>query len=197
VDRAESDARSLGPARTGPEHRSVHRTPFGAPPKVRQIHVLDDEMIERFLTLARYARRCGADAILFTCSAFAPAIEAAAAALDVPVLKPNEAMLDEALACGARIGIMGTFEPSIPSLRAEVEELARTRNLDVTIKTRVVHGALAALHEGQAAEHDRLIAAGAAEMEDCDALILGQFSMASAAECIPARPGRTVRSRQT
>jgi len=153
---------------------------------------LGDEMIERFLTLARYARRSGADAILFTCSAFAPAIEAAAAALDVPVLKPNEAMLDEALACGTRIGIMGTFEPSIPSLRAEVEELARRRSLELTIKTRVVHGALAALHEDHADEHDRLIAAGAAEMEDCDALILGQFSMASAAECIPARPGRTV-----
>jgi Asp/Glu/hydantoin racemase len=175
-------------------------------PEARTINILDDslsadlaaegrlneEMIERFLTLARYARSPGADAILFTCSAFGRAIEAAAAALDVPVLKPNEAMLDEALACGTRIGIMGTFEPSIPSLKLEVEELARKKGVAVMIRTRAVHGALAALHEGDAAAHDRLIAAGAAEMEDCDALILGQFSMASAAECIPARPGRTV-----
>lgn len=153
---------------------------------------LDDEMVERFITLARYARGTGADAILFTCSAFGPAIDSTAAALDIPVLKPNEAMLDEALACGRRIGIMGTFEPSIPSLKTEVEELARRLGVDVTIRTRIVHGALAALHEGQPAEHDRLIAAGAADMDDCDALILGQFSMASAAQCIPDRPGRTV-----
>ena len=153
---------------------------------------LDDRMIERFVTLARYVRGCGADAILFTCSAFGPAIEAARAKLDVPVLKPNEAMLDEALACGTRIGIMGTFEPSIPSLKLEVEELARKNRVEVAIKTRVVRGALAALHEGQPAEHDRLIAAAAAEMADCDALILAQFSMASAAEHIAAHAGRKV-----
>ena len=33
-------------------------------------------MTARFVDLARYARSCGADAILFTCSAFGPCIEA-------------------------------------------------------------------------------------------------------------------------
>src|SRR5690606_28344591 len=51
---------------------------------------LTDHMIGRFLTLARYVHGCGADAILFTCSAFGPAIEATAAAMTIPVLKPNE-----------------------------------------------------------------------------------------------------------
>ena len=36
---------------------------------------LTDDMIERFLTLGRYAAGTGADAIQFTCSAFGPAIE--------------------------------------------------------------------------------------------------------------------------
>src|SRR5512142_434523 len=56
---------------------------------------LTDAMIERFVALARYVHGCGADAILFTCSAFGPAIDAARRAVPVPVLKPNEAMLDE------------------------------------------------------------------------------------------------------
>ena len=153
---------------------------------------LTTDMIERFVALARYVRGCGADAILYTCSAFGPAIEAARAALDVPVLKPNEAMLDEAVAAGTRIGLIATFEPSVPALRAELEDLGRSRKLPLEVKTRIVHGALAALHEGQPAEHDRLIAAAAAELEDCDALVLGQFSMASAAQVIPARTGRKV-----
>jgi Asp/Glu/hydantoin racemase len=149
-------------------------------------------MTARFVTLARYARGCGADAILFTCSAFGPAIEAARASLDVPVLKPNEAMLDEALEAGTRIGLVATFEPSLPSLKTELDDLGRSKNVRLEIRTRVVHGALAALHEGQPAEHDRLIAAAAADLEDCDALVLGQFSMASAAQCIPERAGRKV-----
>ena len=153
---------------------------------------LDDRMIARFVTLAAYARGCGADAILFTCSAFGPAIEAARASLDIPVLKPNEAMLEEALAAGTRIGLIATFEPSMPALKAELEEMGRARGVALTIETATVHGALAALHEGQPAEHDRLIAAAAARLEDCHALVLGQFSMASAAGCIPERPNRKV-----
>jgi Asp/Glu/hydantoin racemase len=153
---------------------------------------LTGRMVERFVTLARYTRGCGADAILFTCSAFGPAIEAARGALDIPVLKPNEAMLEEALAAGTRIGLFATFEPSLPSLRLELDELAREKGVTITVETRAVPAALAALHDGQPDEHDRLIANAAAELEGCEAIILGQFSMASAAEVIPPSNRRKV-----
>lgn len=153
---------------------------------------LDANMVERFVSLARYVRGCGADAILFTCSAFGPAIEAAQRALDIPVLKPNEAMLDEALAAGTRIGLLATFVPSIPALRAELEQMAQRKGLAVEVVTRALPDALAALHGGRVDEHDDLIAAAADALGDCDALILGQFSMASAARLIPARDGRKV-----
>jgi Asp/Glu/hydantoin racemase len=153
---------------------------------------LTGRMVERFVTLARYTRGCGADAILFTCSAFGPAIEAARGALDIPVLKPNEAMLEEALAAGTRIGLIATFEPSLPSLRLELDELAREKGVTITVETRAVPAALAALHDGQPDEHDRLIANAAAELEGCEAIILGQFSMASAAEVIPPSNRRKV-----
>jgi Asp/Glu/hydantoin racemase len=153
---------------------------------------LTERMIDRFVTLARYAHGCGADAILFTCSAFGPAIEAAQAALTIPVLKPNEAMLDEALAAGKRIGLLATFAPSIPALRTELEQMALQRKLQLEIRTQTIPTALTALHAGQAREHDRLIAQAADQLGICDALVLGQFSMASAAAMIPDRPGRKV-----
>ena len=72
---------------------------------------LTDAMYGRFDTLGRYALSFGADGILFTCSAFGPAIERVAQSVAVPVLKPNEAMFAEAIAIGGTVGMLATFEP--------------------------------------------------------------------------------------
>jgi Asp/Glu/hydantoin racemase len=175
-------------------------------PQARVTHLLDDALpadltaaggitpaiVERFITLAKYCEASGANAILFTCSAFGTAIDAAKQAVRVPVLKPNEAMLEEALAAGSDLALIATFEPSIPSLKKELEELAASRGIQLRLKTRTVPAAIAALQKGQGAEHDRLIAAAAREVGPCDALVLGQFSMARAAARIATTPGRKV-----
>jgi len=142
---------------------------------------ITERVIDRFVTLAKYVRKAGADGIMFTCSAFGTAIEAAKAAVDVPVLKPNEAMLDEALQAGRRLGVLATFEPSIPNFLVELETLAKSRGVSLDIRTQAVANAMAALQAGRADEHDRLVAQAAAGMMDCDAVLLSQFSMASAA----------------
>ena len=178
--------------RLWPEARLTNLLEDSLAPDLAAEGRLTDRMIGRFVILASYAHDCGADAILFTCSAFGPAIEAARAALDIPVLKPNEAMLEQALAAGTRIGLIATFEPSIPALRAELEHSSKGKSYKLSITSRAVPAALAALHAGQADEHDRLIAAAAEEIGDCDALILGQFSMASAASIIRPHGKRKV-----
>ncbi len=58
---------------------------------------LDDAMTARFIALADYAIGTGVRGILFTCSAFGPCIDAVARRWpDIPVLKPNEAMIADA-----------------------------------------------------------------------------------------------------
>src|SRR5258708_23441139 len=81
---------------------------------------LTDAMTGRFLSLGRYATGAGADAILFTCSAFGPCIEAVAREhAPMPVLKPSEAMVEQAAARGDRIGLLSTVPPTLVSMPAE------------------------------------------------------------------------------
>lgn len=142
---------------------------------------LTDGIFKRFDALGSYAVSFGADAILFTCSAFGPAIERVARSVAIPVLKPNEAMFAEAIAIGGRIGMLATFGPSIGSMTEEFEEQAARAGAPATLKSVLVPAAMAALQAGRRQEHDALITDGAAALGDCDAIMLAQFSMAPAA----------------
>jgi Asp/Glu/hydantoin racemase len=158
---------------------------------------ITDAMNERFSRLARYAVDCGADAVLFTCSAFGTSIEHAAGTTPVPVMKPNEAMIEDALANGTRIGLLATFEPSIPSMQAEFEVMAAASSQNgggaVTLRTKAVPEAMTRLLAGDPEGHDALIAEGAKALADCEVIMLGQFSMASAAARVAAAvPGAKV-----
>lgn len=168
-------------------------------PDARLMNLLDDSlssdlardgaltpaMTERFVRLGRYAAATGADAILFTCSAFGPCIEAVAHDLKIPVLKPNEAMIDEAVESGGTVGLMATFAPTLASMPVEFPA-------SVSIKTCLVEGALAALDRGDADAHDRLTASAAEVVKDCDVIALAQFSLARSAQVVAKATGKPV-----
>src|SRR5262249_17088006 len=127
-----------------------------------------------------YATGVGVDGILYTCSAFGEAIETVARTAQMPVLKPNEAMFEEALQRGNRIGLLATFQPSVPSLEQEFVEMAQARAKEVALESMCVPEAMTALTAGDTAQHDRLIAEAAAHLAHCDIVMLAQFSMARA-----------------
>lgn len=155
-------------------------------PAVRHAGELTPQIHARFQALARYALTAGdgsgpLDAILFTCSAFGPAIEGVQRALPIPVLKPNEAAFEAALDRGWRIAVAVSFEPSLAPLLAELRAQAAARGCDPQIEGFVVPGALAALQAGDPVAHDSAIAAATAAATDRhDVIVLGQFSMARA-----------------
>jgi Asp/Glu/hydantoin racemase len=141
---------------------------------------LDAAMTARFLALADYAIGAGARGVLFTCSAFGPCIDAVARRWpDLPVLKPNEAMIADARALGRRIGLVASFAPTLASMPAEFPP-------ECTVLPELAEGALAALNRGDAAEHDRLVAEAAQRVaaRGCDVVALAQFSLARAAPAV-------------
>jgi hypothetical protein len=147
---------------------------------------LTDAMTGRFLSLGRYAAATCADAILFTCSAFGPCIEAVAREqAPMPVLKPNEAMIEQAVDKGRRIGLLSTFPPTLVSMPPEFPG-------SVEIVPKLAAGALAALDRGDRAEHDRLVGEASKDLRDCDLIALAQYSMAPAAALVAELSGRPV-----
>lgn len=163
---------------------------------------IDNAMINRFKQLADYAVDTGADGILFTCSAFGKAIEATVAAhAPLPILKPNEAMFKEALGMGDRIGMIATFQPSIPSMTQEFEEMAAAAGSSAKLETTCIPDAMAYLREGDAETHNHLVASAVKQLTQTDVLLLAQFSTAQAKPVVEAQyanpiltsPGSAVR----
>jgi hypothetical protein len=164
---------------------------------------LDAAMHQRFVVLSDYAVSTGAQAILFTCSAFGPCIDAVAARHpQLPVLKPNEAMIAEAVAaCVAagnmgdardptgpgRIGLVASFAPTLSSMPPEFPALHRP-------DTERADGALDALNRGDTQGHDRAVVAAATRLMQRGATViaLAQFSMARAAPAVREALGLTV-----
>lgn len=167
-------------------------------PEAERMNLLDDSLsvdrqragaltpaiAARIAALADYARGCGAVGILYTCSAFGEAIEAVAQSSAIPVLKPNEAMFDDALASGRRIGMLATFPPSVRGMESEF--LAQAGASGATIATVCVPEAMDAARRGDMATHNALLREAAERhgMREFDAVMLAQFSMAPARDAV-------------
>ena len=169
-------------------------------PEARLMNLLDDSlsadlardgqltnaMTERFLSIGRYAASTGANGILFTCSAFGPCIEAVARErAPMPVLKPNEAMIEQAAKRGRKVGLLSSFPPTLASMPREFPS-------SVELVPKLAEGALTALDRGDRAEHDRLVTEAANDLRDCDVIALAQYSMAPAAEQVAQATGKPV-----
>ncbi|QPF89723.1 aspartate/glutamate racemase family protein [Bradyrhizobium commune] len=173
-------------AKTWPEARLMNLLDDSLSADLARDGALNDTMTERFLALGDYVTATGADAILFTCSAFGPCIEAVAAAhAPMPVLKPNEAMIEQAVTMGKRIGLLSTFPPTLASMPPEFPT-------SVQVVPKLAEGALAALDRGDRATHDRLIAEASRDLRDCDVVALAQFSIAATAPMVAEVTGRRV-----
>lgn len=153
---------------------------------VREAGGVVPEMYDVFRTLTRYIESRGADGILFTCSAFREVIDTCIAEFDLPILKPNDAMIEQALDAGSRIAVMATVGPTIPSISAEILEMAAARGQKVELVPYVVDHAFDALAGGDAAKHDALVAAKAKEIRDCDVIVLAQFTLSRAVPAVAA-----------
>lgn len=161
-------------------------------PDLKEAGSETDEIKRRIADLAKYAVLVGSDAILYSCSAFGRSIELVAESLDLPVLKPNQAMFEQAMDSGERIGMLATFGPSVPSMEREFKEMAAERGVKVQLESILVEEAMVALRSGDVARHNRLVAEAAPGLKHCDAVILAHFSTSRALEQVSGMIARPI-----
>jgi len=194
----------------------VHPTPLAmAPideafktqwPQAQTINVLDESLYadipqdgtlapaiyDRISSLLRHCELSGADGILFSGSTFGPAVDKARAGLRVPVLRAEEAMMEQAVTLGERILLVCTAKRAMPVVRATLDTAVKRAGVRRAISELWVKGARDAITSGDVAAHDKLIAEQVMAAGDFDVIIFGQISMVPAQVPLPAEIRRRI-----
>ncbi len=162
-------------------------------------HIADEVLLKAVLTAggltpfvyrrvaehAMAAEQAGADAVQLTCSSISPCADVAQALVNIPVLKVDEPMVDQALSLGRRIGVAAT----VPTTLRPTSELVRARaaalGREVEVEAMLCEGAYMALRAGDLETHDRLVRATVLELSSRnDVVVLAQASMARVVEAL-------------
>ncbi|HEY0578815.1 MAG TPA: aspartate/glutamate racemase family protein [Pseudonocardia sp.] len=133
---------------------------------------------KRMVLLAEAAERAGADVIFSACSSLGPTLDAARKAVEVPIVKIDDAMATHAAANASRIGVLATVPttlgPTADLIYAHAGELGRK----VQVVQHLCEGAFQTLMGGDKAAHDEMVLAGALELaKDVEIVVLAQASM--------------------
>lgn len=140
---------------------------------------LSQTTMRRVAGYIRSAEEAGATGILVTCSSIGPAVDAAQPFAVLPVLRVDEAMVDEAIHAGERVGVLATLQSTLNPTSDLVHRRAAAGGLPIQVTALVCEGAFAAVTAGDTEEHDRLVRNGLLQLsKDADVIILAQASMA-------------------
>lgn len=159
---------------------------------------LPPSLYERVARLLRHCEGSGADGVVFSGSTFGPAVEEGRKGMKIPVLRIEEAMMEQAVARGGSILLVSTQQRAMPVVRATLDQAVRAAGKSPPIKELWVPGARDAVISGDSERHDRLIAEQSAAAGPFDTVVLTMISMAPARAKMPKDlAARTLTSGET
>jgi Asp/Glu/hydantoin racemase len=169
-------------------------------PDVQIFHMVDESLIKETVRAGRLQRSTmrrllwqvesavatGADAVLVTCSSIGPGVAIAQQLFDTPVIRIDDAMAEEAVRMGSRIGVAATLSttmaPTVALLRAKAAEIDK----EIEIVEALAVGAFDAVIAGDVETHDRILSNTLLqELQDVDLIVLAQASMARVVRALP------------
>lgn len=138
------------------------------------------------------AERHGADAILVTCSSMGDAVDAARPFAGVPLLRIDQAMAEQAVQRGSRIGVLATLWSTLRPTAVLIERTAAEAGREAEVRDRLCDGAFEALRDGDTERHDSLVRGGLRELIGwAEVIVLAQASMARVVDTLSEEERRT------
>ena len=138
------------------------------------------------------AERHGADAILVTCSSMGGVVDAARPFAAVPLMRVDQAMAEQAVERGSKIGVLATLQSTLGPTAVLIERTAVEASREVEVRDRLCDGAFEALRAGDTDRHDALVRDGLRELIGwADVIVLAQASMARVVETLGDEERRT------
>ena len=171
-------------------------------PGVEVIHLVDEgllkdvlatgkltpSMARRFGLLASFAEESGAEVVMLTCSSLAPLVYEAKDMVKVPLLRVDEAMADEAVKLGKRVGVIATGYTTLKPTSDLIKARAALQKKEVSVETVLCEGAFDALRRGDFETHDRTVKDKLNDlMGRVDVVVLAQASIARVVSQIPEK----------
>ncbi|MEA2536366.1 MAG: hypothetical protein QOF11_600 [Chloroflexota bacterium] len=162
-------------------------------PDTDVFHVVDESLLtqtrragritpltrRRLLGYAMAADELGVSAILVTCSSVGPVVDLARPFLNATILRVDEAMADEAIGHGPRIGVLATLQSTLEPTRDLIVDRAAAAGLPAEVSATLCDGAFEAVTVGDVDRHDALVRAGLLGLAATnDIIVLAQASMA-------------------
>jgi Asp/Glu/hydantoin racemase len=109
------------------------------------------------------------------------------AAVNIPVVRIDSAMAEEAVQRATRIGVAATLPTTLQPTTRQLQEKAAELHKPVDIRSQLIEGAFARLSAGDRAGHDALLVEGLAKLaSEVDVVVLAQASMARVVPQLPA-----------
>lgn len=137
------------------------------------------EVEERLIHYARFAEQVGADVILEACSSVGEVVTKMQSAVAIPIVRIDEAMAEQAVQRGNRLGVAATLPTTLQPTRRLLQAKAQMAGKQVEVKPLLIAGAYQKLMAGDREGHDNLLVEKLEELaRTVDVVVLAQASMA-------------------
>ena len=188
----------------------IHTSPTLAPgfaalclqhiPEAKIFHMVDESLIQetiragalqkitirRLINQIESAETAGADAVLVTCSSIGPGVALARHIFDVPIVRIDDALAEEAVRRAQTIGVLATLRTTLDPTTAQLRDKAAEAGKTVKLVECLCEEAFPAVIAGDTETHDRILREALMnDLNGVDLIVLAQASMARVVATLP------------